>query len=182
MNQEATQATPFKAYLDLTFAPSIRLVPVVRDFVTAFYGKVFGDQAGLARLEVTAHELLENAVKNSTDGTTRLKIDYDPVRRIITVRTLNFPTADNLGTLQQNIHDLQASSDADAYYQMALQRSTTAAEGSGLGLARVWAEAGFTIRTELEGVGGVWVIAESRVQGRAEVVADPRTREVYLGH
>ncbi|HEY8212372.1 MAG TPA: hypothetical protein VIG99_33040 [Myxococcaceae bacterium] len=170
MSQDASPQTQtsFKAFLDLTFAPSLRLVPVVRDFVTGFYGKVFGDQEGLARLEVTAHELLENAVKNSTDGTTRLKIEYDPVRWIVTVRTLNYPTADNLDVLQQNVHDLQSSSDADTYYQKVLHRSAHQAEGSGLGLARVWAEAGFTIRTELEGAGGVWVIAESRVHGREE--------------
>jgi len=172
MNHEASQQTaPFKAFLDLTFAPSLRLVPVVREFVTQFYAKVFVDQDGLSRLEVTAHELLENAVKNSTDGATRLQIDYDPVRWIVAVRTLNYPTTDNLDILQQNIRDLQASSDADAYYQEVLARSVKAPEGSGLGLARVWAEAGFTIRTELEGVGGVWVIAESRIRGRAEVAS-----------
>jgi len=172
MSQEASQqSAPFKAFLDLTFAPSLRLVPVVREFVTKFYAKMFVDQDGLSRLEVTAHELLENAVKNSTDGATRLQIDYDPVRWIVTVRTLNYPTTDNLDILQQNIHDLQTSSNADAYYQQILARNMVAPEGSDLGLARVWAEAGFTIRTEMEGVSGVWVIAESRIRGRAEVAS-----------
>jgi len=168
VKQDVAPQTPSRTFLDLCFAPSMQQVPVVRDFVTSFYKNVFGDRDGLSRLEVTAHELVENAVKNSTDGVTRLRIDYDPVRWIVTVRTLNVPTIDNLGTLRESIREMHTTTDPDAYYQAVLHRSAKQAVGSGLGLARVWVEAGFKIRCELEATGGVWVIAESRVQGRTE--------------
>ena len=62
------------AYLELSFAPNAKLVSMVRRFVMQFYREMLSDDAA-SRTGLATHELLENAVKFSTDQATRLRVE-----------------------------------------------------------------------------------------------------------
>lgn len=51
------------ASVELTFAPSLELIPVVRRFVSAFYEELLSHADAASRLALATHELLENTVK-----------------------------------------------------------------------------------------------------------------------
>src|SRR5262245_10089429 len=65
------------AYFELRFRPNIELVSVVRRFVTDFYERFLSDPEGTSRVALATHEMLENAVKYSKDGETRIRIDVE---------------------------------------------------------------------------------------------------------
>src|SRR4051812_35634126 len=105
-----------KPFIELSFAPEPKLVPKVREFTTFFYKEVLGDEDGLSSLAVATHELLENAVKNSTDGVTKLRVEYDPERSKVTIKTYNKPTPDNLQRLQENVEELRNAPDVEEHF------------------------------------------------------------------
>ncbi len=158
----ASVLTP-KPFIELSFAPNLKLVPKVREFATSFYQEVLADQDGLSSLAVATHELLENAVRNSTDGATKLRIEYDPASKLLTIRTFNRPTAENLQTLKRHLDEARAARDLHAHFQKLLRKSLQVPEMSGLGLIRIMAEGGFALSAQTDGA-SVWVIAERKVE------------------
>src|SRR5215217_7663315 len=62
------------ARFELAFSPNMRLIAVVRRFVSEFYNQVLSDPETTSRLTLASHELLENAVKYSFDGNTCIQI------------------------------------------------------------------------------------------------------------
>jgi hypothetical protein len=155
-------------FLDLTFAPSLRLVSIVRRFAGAFYGEMLDDPDVVARLEIATHEILENAVKAWTDGLTRIRIDLLPDGGgKLQLRTWNRANPRDLEILKERMAEIEAAADPFAYYKALMVRSATRKEGSGLGLGRVLAEAEMTVRHEIE-EGQVCVIAEAPVSLPAE--------------
>ncbi len=77
-------------FLDVSFAPSMTLIPRMRGFVGEFYASIIDDQDLVARLEMAAHELLETAAKGSVEETARLRIELTgtELRKLLT-RTWN---------------------------------------------------------------------------------------------
>ncbi len=152
-----------KPFIELSFAPNLKLVPKVREFATFFYQEVLADADGLSSLAVATHELLENAVRHSTDGITKLRIEFDPDTQKIAIRTFNRPSPDNLRILKKNIDEARAARDVQSHYQKLLRKSVTLTEGSGLGLIRIIAEGGFAVSAQTDG-SCVWVIAERKME------------------
>lgn len=157
----ATASTPF---IEVSFAPSMALVSHVREFASAFYQHTLEDPDLISRLGVATHELLENAVKHSSNGLTRVRIELHPEPRTISIRTWNRPTSEHLEILKQNLEEIARSPDPGAHYQLLMRRSAKRTVGSGLGLGRIRAEAEFVLRCETHGP-EVEVIAECPVPG-----------------
>ena len=65
---------PRPAFIELKIQPSVELVSIVRRFVTAFYDEIIHNADATSRVALATHELLENAVKYSTDNETTLSI------------------------------------------------------------------------------------------------------------
>jgi two-component sensor histidine kinase len=87
---------------ELEFTPNIRLVPIVRRFVSDFYGEVFADGEIISRLALATHELMENAVRHNSGGEARLTVELRDVagERHISVRigqTARQPEGSGLG-------------------------------------------------------------------------------------
>jgi hypothetical protein len=131
-----------KAYFEMTFAPNLELVSVVRQFIGTFYAHVYGDPDTIDRVALAAHELLENAVKYSTDGETTIRMDVVPgPTTAFVIRTRNRATPDHARILKSRLDELNASGDVDAHYMSLLARSAKSKHGGGLGLGRVASEA-----------------------------------------
>jgi hypothetical protein len=131
---------------DLVFRPSVELISLVRRFVADFYIEVVSDQDTASRLALTTHELLENAVKYSTDGEAFLHVELDPHEGIVSVRTRNRASPSQIEALRGNFAEIAAAPDASALYAQMLRKSAVATGSGGLGLARIWAESEMNLR------------------------------------
>jgi hypothetical protein len=131
-----------RAYFEMTFAPNLELVSVVRQFIGTFYETVYGEPDTIHRVALAAHELLENAIKYSIDGETTIRMDIErgPTTTFV-ISTRNRATADHARILKARLDELNASGDVDAHYMSLLARSAASKHSGGLGLGRVASEA-----------------------------------------
>lgn len=140
------------ALFELVFRPNVRLVSLVRRFVSEFYCEILEEPDAVSRLALATHELLENAVKYSIDGCTSLSIAVDQEEpRRVTIRISNRASEANITTVSGVLSDLRASGDPFGHYQELMAKSVQLADGSGLGLARVHAEGEMTMSHSVHG-------------------------------
>jgi hypothetical protein len=154
--------------LEITLSPDLGAVPHVRRFVGSWFNNILHDEETTWRAELACHELLENALKCTISATATLTIsiiDDAEYRRLI-VSTRNYSSLADEIVLQRDIADIRAASDADAHFQTLMQKTATRPEGSGLGLARVRAEAGMELDT-YSANGMVTVVAHTTVRRKA---------------
>jgi hypothetical protein len=157
-----------KPSFELTFRPRVELIPIVRRFVSSFYGGVLGDPDATSRVALATHELLDNANRYSADGETTLRIEVSP-EIDVRIRIWNRTARAHVESLQERFAEMDRFPDPLAYYLHRMAESARRRDGaSGLGLARLLAEAEMSLSFELEG-------------DRVCIVADtsrPRAREV----
>jgi hypothetical protein len=97
---------------------------------------------------LATHELLENAVAYAVDGETGVRIEV--VEDLLVIKTWNRATPDRVETLRAAIDQMNQEKDADKYYQTMLEKTAYRTDGSGLGLARIRAEADMRISYAIE--------------------------------
>lgn len=155
------------ASVEIRFAPNADLICAVRRFVSTFYEDVLGDPVLASRMALATHELLENAVKYSIDGETRtlLEVTSEP-RAAVSVCTWNRAGAEDISRLGEIFREMARQPDVGAYYQDVMRRSATRTEGSGLGLARIQAEAEMALSCSID-AGMVKIQAEIQLGGEA---------------
>lgn len=129
--------------LEITLSVDLRAVPHVRRFVGHWFGSVLRDAENTWRAELACHELLENALKctSSTTATLAISIIDDADYRRLIVSTRNHSSLADLVVLQRDIEGIRRAADAFEHYQALMRESALRTDGSGLGLARVRAEA-----------------------------------------
>jgi hypothetical protein len=153
---------------------SLELPSKVRAVLSTLCGEVLaGDE--MDRVAMVAHELLENVVKYSIDGTRSLDV---VVRReprsgsvadgddqgIVRIETRNLAIDRHREGVVQLIERLQAAESAcDVYDELIL--SCPERDESGLGLARIPAEADMTLSCSSEGL-RITIAAEGHVSIR----------------
>jgi hypothetical protein len=147
-------AGPTSATLDLSFSPSLRLIATVRRFVSEFYTEVLGNPDATSRLTIATHELLENAVKYSSDGHTSVHIAVIYAggdTSTVTIDTRNRAAPAHLVTLAGMFDELGRAPTPMDFYQALMRRSAKRTEGSGLGLGRIHAEADMDLSYRVDG-------------------------------
>jgi len=107
------------------------------------------------RVALATHELLENAVRYAADDETRLRIevakddDQSPTR--VTVSTSNRAAPEDLQVVRSMFDEMLAEPDPFAFYQTLMRRTAKRDDGSGLGLARIRAEADMSLTYDVRG-------------------------------
>jgi len=151
--------------IDLQFRPTLELLTPTRDFVTELFKSHWMNEDVVYRIVVTLHELLENVMKYSADGVAHLRADLAEANRetILSLRVSNECVPERLSTLQGEFDSMQRGRDANAYYTALMQKNAYRTDGSGLGLARIWAEAQMDIRCEIAGSKAT-IVAQTQVQ------------------
>lgn len=134
-------------HFELDAALTVDDVPAVRRLIERLQRSAVADDGDRSRVAVAAHELLENAVKFSTDGSAWLRIEI--ADRLLTITTRNRASRAHVADLSQIASDLVAAPDSMAFYLGRMQRSPQTA--GGLGLGRVAAEGDMRIAFELDG-------------------------------
>ena len=148
----STTASRDRAYLEVHFVPNVELISNVRRFVSSFYEDMLGDRDAASRVALATHELLENAVRYSVDGETRARVEIIAgPPRCVTVRTWTRAEPGHAKRLAQELHEMNAESDPFVWYQKVMRKRAKERDRSGLGLARVRAEAANSLTHSTEG-------------------------------
>jgi hypothetical protein len=153
-------------HLELSFSPNLLIVQDVHEFVLKFCGRVLMDDDASTRLGLAAHELLENAVRYAEDGETGLRIDVKGDAGDVVLRTWNRASSDHLQRLSQLFAEMQSENDPFAHYLTLMHRAVRKKQGSGLGLARIRAEAGMSL-SQTVSEGALHLVATMNLRGEA---------------
>lgn len=136
--------------LELRFQPTVELIASTRRFVCAYFEPLFADPDVVSRIGLATHELLENILKYATDGRTMTRVDLVEVgrSRTLTIETTSIVTPERRAGLEEIFQEMGSAVDASSYYQLTMCRARHRRHGSGLGLARIWAEAEMKLSVE----------------------------------
>jgi len=134
-------------YFQVSFRPNVRLVSTVRRFTEEFYQRLLDDRVVSERVALATHELLENAVAYASDEETGVRVELADDELV--VRTWNRASPERVAALTSAIDEINRADNSDAFYQSAMKRTAYRTDGSGLGLARIRAEAEMAITYEV---------------------------------
>ena len=139
--------------IDMSFTPKLEQVSAVREFLEIYYQPLLQDPDLVCRMAVAVHELLENAAKYSGGGIARIRVEVkdDIVPAVLSVTVWNVVDHGFVEELKTTVRELTEADDAFGVYQQYLARAAKRKEGSGLGLARIRAEADMTLMLDLQG-------------------------------
>ena len=149
------------ASFELVFRPNLELIAVVRRFVENFYVQILDRADVTSKLALATHELLENAVKYSSNGEATVRIDIHRLegQQRVVIETVNRTAAEHRHALLHLLEEMNRAEDAFGFYQALMHKSARRREGSGLGIARIRAEADMDIKVKLEDEDRVHIFA-----------------------
>jgi hypothetical protein len=150
-------------FCEISFERRPELVSIVRRFVSDFYDRTLGDPDATSRVALATHELLENAVKYARDGRAKVRIQVTGAsdRARVRIRTKNRAEPADAAHIQRTLDEMRAS-DPNVYYLALMRKNASRTDGSGLGLARIGAEAEMTMSVRSHN-GTITVSAETEV-------------------
>ncbi|HEY4015757.1 MAG TPA: ATP-binding protein [Polyangiaceae bacterium] len=103
------------------------------------------------RIAMAVHELLENAIKYSLDDASQVRIEIRAGKRRISIRTDNRASGASIGAVRDMIRRIHEADDPFEFYCNLVRASAERDEQSGLGLARICAEAGLELDSDVTG-------------------------------
>lgn len=136
-----------------SFPPEAQLVSAVRRFVSDFYARVLRDDESSSRVALATHELLENAVTYCSQGDVTIRVSVSPFRTryLVRVRTRNSASPRDIAELKRILYELEGAATPRAFFERRMRETIRESDGSGLGLARICAEAGMDIKCTTTG-------------------------------
>ena len=149
---------------DLSLDANPRFVSIVRRFVEEVFERLIPDPEAVFRVSMTVHELLENAAKYATAGrallrfSTRLEGEY----AVVNLSLINETSAGHIDQLRQRVQAIVNTDDAYKHYQRLMLAPARHPGESGLGLARIAAEAEMQLGLEVKAT-TVAIMASARV-------------------
>lgn len=106
-----------------------------------------------SRLHMAAHELVENVLKYGSTPEVALEFELERGAHlsIVRLRTRNTALPEQLREVTRRVSELRAAADPIAYYDRLIRSTAPMVGMSGLGLARIRAEAGLDVDCSVEG-------------------------------
>ena len=141
--------TEQNAFLKVEFSPAWQFIDDVRRFVTSFCANARLDEGQADAVAMSAHELLQNAVRHSVDGKATVTLEVDSLQKVIVLSVENIATPESVLILTSMKKRIQETPDAKTLY-MSLMRETVGKSGSGLGLGRILFEGGMSLAIDIQ--------------------------------
>jgi hypothetical protein len=153
-------------YLEICFRSTFETISSTRRYVSALYQPLLEDRDQAERLGLATHEMLENTHKYSAGGDTLFLVRFSNPRPPCDIRigTRNRIAPEARAALDEVFAQMAGTSDAMKHYQGAMKRAAVRRQGSGLGLARIWAEAEMEVTHSYDG-DHVWIWAAMKTAG-----------------
>jgi two-component sensor histidine kinase len=151
--QTTAHSTSRPTRVSLRFIPTLASISSTGHFIKAFYEPLVRDASAAARAALAAHELMENALKYSIDGQTCMTVELVRLggECTITIQTSHFISAERREALEEVFVEMDRATSAAEYYELKIRRRQARPHGSGLGLARLWAEGEMHIEHAFDG-------------------------------
>ena len=154
-------------FVRVAFSPCLRHVSAIAQLVGDLCRRELQNAEATDQLHMAAHELAENIAKYSTASEVSLEIELVETDGAfaVEIRTRNYTSPGRLADVARRIHELALAEDASAHYERLLEESLGREGVSGLGLARITAEAGLVLTCSSEG-NELTLTATGRVEKR----------------
>jgi hypothetical protein len=151
---------------ELSFESFPGLISPTRRFVEETVERVVNDPDDVYRIAMTAHELLETAVKYGTGRMTTLGVWIAPSEGglLATLRLTNQANAADIQRLRQGVEALLESQRPLDYYRDLMMKDLEPSQESGLGLARIVVEGEMKLAVDVTG-DRVTITASGRLNG-----------------
>lgn len=155
----------------LRFPPQRSFVTRAASLVRCFCAGLIGDGDALSRVNMVAHELVENVVKYSNGGICELRVDlhFDGRAPVVRIETTNAVADEGIEDFDRLLVAVQETPDPVAFYDCTIRASAKRQDGSGLGLARIRAEGEMDLSHQFND-GRVTIRAEAVLTGVAWMV------------
>jgi hypothetical protein len=160
---------PQELGFDLSIDPNPRFVSVVRRFVEATFERLLEDPEVVYRVAMTAHELIENAAKYSLGSKALLRVSFqrEGEAALVSLYLANETTANHIDRLRERVAAIANAPDPFLHYQRLMRLTARTSDESGLGLARIRAEAEMSLSLDIRG-STVGLLATARVTPRGK--------------
>ena len=142
--------SPQNAFLKVEFSPAWQFIDDVRRFVTSFCANAQLDEGQADATAMSAHELLQNAVRHSTDGKATVTLEVIGSARLLSLSVENLAGPEAIAELEKMKERIAETPDAQQLY-VSLMRETVGKAGSGLGLGRILFEGGMKLDIAING-------------------------------
>lgn len=131
------------AMFEMTFRPKPELITAVRRFIATIYSRLKLSSVLADQVMLTAHEMLENATRHSTDGlaTIAMEVRGTPDAPNVTIRTVNRVRPEDRDRVAELLAELARQDDLHVFYLELMRRAALANTVGGLGLGRIASEA-----------------------------------------
>ncbi|MDF2693332.1 MAG: hypothetical protein K0S65_1715 [Labilithrix sp.] len=139
------------ASFELVLTSDETLVATVRRFVGELCVRVLIDPDVTSRVVIATHELLDNAVRHAAGDASGIRVELARFGEEVGVVIVTRNRIDEVHgrVLQGVLDEMHTSADRETFYRDLLGR-VARMDGSGLGLARVFAEAGMNVSSRRE--------------------------------
>ena len=142
-----------EASISLTLQRSHAIVNDLAAWVVDFCRMVTDDEGVASRLNLAAHELLENVAKYGVGSSVRieLKVYRNEGAPRLCLTTTNLASPERMARAVHILEGLRDTRDPIAYYDNLVLESAPKSGVSGLGLARICAEGELALDFEVKG-------------------------------
>ena len=141
------------SFICIEFRPSEPLVSSISQLVSDFCEVGLTDRDVSYRFRMAAHELAENITKYSTADIVSLEVELFEMSGVhtLSMKTKNEASPERLEEVERRLKALKCFPDPIELYDRLIEETATVDGMSGLGLARIRAEAGLSFDYSIDG-------------------------------
>lgn len=148
-----SQIAAARTAVSFSLERSHSLAGKIANWLIDFCQMTIGDRETTSRLHMAAHELVENVLKYGSTPEVGLEFELERGEQhsIVRLRTRNTASPQQLEEVIRRVQELRAATDPVAYYDRLIRSTAPVLGVSGLGLARIRAEAGLDVDCSVNG-------------------------------
>jgi hypothetical protein len=160
-----SQIAAARTAVSFSLERSHSLAGKIANWLIDFCQMTIEDLETTSRLHMAAHELVENVLKygQSSEIGLEFELERGDTNSFVRLRTRNTAAPEQLLEVARRVSELKAAADPVAYYDRLIRSTASIVGMSGLGLARIRAEAGLDVDCSVEG-GEVSIVVQATMR------------------